>query len=99
MGRQHSPIQVQMNTCQKRASTADAAKRQPLHHPAAPPAGPHLVQVCLHELKHDVDVLVVAGVGGQHDVLDLHNVCQGLEAGASAAEEGWVMAGSGVRGS
>jgi hypothetical protein len=34
----------------------------------------HLVQVCLHELKHHVDVTEVARVGRQHHVLDLHHV-------------------------
>jgi hypothetical protein len=32
------------------------------------------VQVRLHELKHDIDVLEVAGRRRQHDVLDLDNV-------------------------
>lgn len=36
---------------------------------------PHLVQVRLHQLKHHVDVLEVPRAGWQHDVLDLHDVC------------------------
>lgn len=35
----------------------------------------YLVEVCLHQLKHHVNVLELPGTWGQHDVLDLHNVC------------------------
>ena len=35
---------------------------------------PYLVQVGLHQLKDDVDVLEVAGARRQHDVADLHDV-------------------------
>lgn len=33
------------------------------------------MEVCLHELKHHIDVFELPGTGRQHDVLDLHNVC------------------------
>lgn len=38
-------------------------------------AATHLMQVCLHELEHDVDVLEVTCAGRQADVLDLHDIC------------------------
>ena len=59
--------------------------------PTPRPLRPHLVQVGLHQLKHHVDVLVVARAGRQHDVLDLHNVCGRAVAG------GWVPRGRGGR--
>ena len=34
----------------------------------------HLVQVRLHQLKHDVDVLEIPGGRRQHDVAHLHDV-------------------------
>jgi hypothetical protein len=42
--------------------------------PDPTPTTPHLVQVGLHELKHDVDVLVIAARRRQHYVLDVHDV-------------------------
>lgn len=35
----------------------------------------YLMEVGLHQLKHDVYVLEVVHGGWQHDVFDLHNVC------------------------
>jgi len=43
------------------------------------------VQVSLHELKHHIDVLEVPGAGWQHDVLDLHNVCDNSSQHVSTA--------------
>ena len=48
--------------------------RPSTHQPLDPAPSTHLVQICLHQLKHDIDVFEVAGGGGQHDVLDFHNV-------------------------
>ena len=36
----------------------------------------YLVQICLHELKDNVDILELARAGRQHDVLDFNNVCK-----------------------
>jgi hypothetical protein len=35
----------------------------------------HLMQVCLHELKHNKYVFEVPRIWRQHDVLDLNDVC------------------------
>lgn len=37
---------------------------------------PHLMQICLHELKDNVDVLELARARREHDVLDFHYVCR-----------------------
>ena len=33
------------------------------------------MEVSLHELKHHIDIFELPRTGRQHDVLDLHNVC------------------------
>lgn len=43
-----------------------------------------LMQVCLHELKDNVDVLELSGARRQHDVLDLNNICDKIQSLAVA---------------
>ena len=42
----------------------------------SPSLVPHLVQICLHELEDNVDILEFARTGRQHDVLNFHDVCR-----------------------
>ena len=48
----------------------------------------HLVQVRLHELEHDIDVLEVSGAGWQAYVLDLDDICRDRESHHAAWVEG-----------
>lgn len=56
----------------------------------------HGVQVGLHQLKDDVDVLERAGVGRQQHVLDLHDVCA-QRAGRPGVRRGGCLGGAGCR--